>query len=268
MTKLTLAAVLTASVTAVLCPVMTEGAKAQAAANPSPQGSTQSPKADGKKDESVKKHPRKRVVSDLSGFDLLDSGKQPMVVGATRSLTRPTALAPRLARVYDLTPVFFWSSTGDTDKLLFVLEDEARREIFQKEVQGSSFRYPSDAPRLEPGKTYFWSVAILLGALGSVQSDRVGFLVLSPAERKAVEKEVVQVSSVDAFQQALNRARVLTNHRLWYDAVAAYTDLITRFPNRDELYEERGTIYAQIEATHALSDQDFAMADRLTAARP
>ena len=268
MTKLPLVAVLTVSIVAAFWAVATESAEAQAPANPPPQGSTQQPKADAKKDDSVKNAPRKRVVSDLSGFDLLGSGKQPIVVGATRSLTRPTALAPHLARVYELTPLFSWSSTPDSGQVLFVLEDEARRQIFQKEVQGSSFRYPGGAPPLEPGKTYFWSVAISLGSLGSVQSDRVGFLVLSPGERKAIEKDVVQVSSADAYQQALDRARVLTNHRLWYDAIAAYTDLIARFPKQAVLYEERGTIYAQIEATQALSDQDFARADTLTAKQP
>jgi len=268
MTRLHLATALAVTVAASFCAVAAEIAGAQAPTNPPSQGPAQPSKADTKNTDDGKKTPRKRVVSDLSGFDLLGSGKQTMVVGATRSVTRPAALAPHLGRVYAPTPVFFWGNATESDKLLFVLEDEARREVFQKEVRGSSFRYPADAPRLEPGKTYFWSVAISLGALGSVQSDRVGFLVLSPAERKEVEKELVQLSSADAFHQSLDRAQVYTQNRLWYDAVDAYCDLIARFPDHPELYEQRGMIYAQIESTRPLAERDFARADSLTPARP
>jgi len=56
-------------------------------------------------------------------------------------------------------------------------------------------------------------------------------------------------------------------HRVWYDAIASYTDLIARFPARTELYEERGMIYAQLDVTQALADADFAKADELVGAR-
>jgi len=268
MTNLHLATALAITVAASSYAVVADSAGPQTTTNPPSQEPAQPSKADTKKTDNGKKTPRKRVVSDLSGFDLLGSGKQTTVVGATRSATRPAALAPHLGRVYDLTPVFSWSNATESDNLLFLLEDEARREVFQKEVRGSSFRYPADAPPLEPGKTYFWSVAISLGALGSVQSDRVGFLVLSPAERKEVEKQFVQLSSADAYHQALDRAQVLTQYRLWYDAVDAYSDLIVRFPDRAELYEQRGMIYAQLEGTRPLAEEDFARADSLTPTRP
>ncbi len=241
-------------------------AAAQTPANPPSQA--QPPNPVPQKPDDPKAHSRKRVVSDLSGFDLLGSGKQPTVVGATRSVTRPVALAPRLGRIYGLMPVFFWSYDAGAENAAFVLEDDAQKELFRTQAHGRLFRYPAGAPRLEPGKTYFWRVAVPLGMLGTVESDPVGFVVLSPAERAEVEKALAAISSSDPFQQALDHARLLTERRLWYDAIAAYTDLIAGFPDRAVLYEERGTIYAQIEATRSLSDQDFARADTLTPARP
>lgn len=216
------------------------------------------------KNEPEKKAARKRVVTDLSGFDLLGSGKQPMVAGATRALPRPVALGPRLGKLYGSDLLFVWTYEGEGEKYVFVLEDESEKEIFRADVAATEFRYPKDAPPLVPGMTYFWTTQVSLGILGSVQSTPVGILVVSSEQRAEIGKALSQASSSDPYQQSLARARILTKYRLWYDAVAAYGELIVHFPNRAELYEERGTIYAQLEATKALSQQDFAHADALS----
>jgi hypothetical protein len=239
---------------------------ARQGAAPSTQAPAKQPEQQPVKNEPEKKAPRKRVVTDLSGFDLLDSGKQPMVAGATRSLPRPVALAPRLGKLYGAGPLFAWRYEGAAGKFVFVLADELQKEVFQAEVAGTQFRYPKDAPGLLPGKTYFWTVEVSLGALGSVQSTAAGILMASSDQRAEVEKALSQVSSGGSYEQALGRARVFTKYRLWYDAVSAYSDLIARFPSRAELYEERGTIYAQLEATRPLAEQDFARAEAIVRA--
>ncbi len=61
------------------------------------------------------------------------------------------------------------------------------------------------------------------------------------------------------------RARVFTDARLWYDAIDAYNALIERFPDRAELYERRGTIYAQLTCTQSLAEEDLARAERMQA---
>lgn len=216
------------------------------------------------KSDAEKKAPRKRVVTDLSGFDLLGSGKQPMVAGATRALPRPVAQAPRLGKLYGANPLFEWSYEGEAEKFVFVLADESEKEIYRAEVPGTEFRYPKDAPALEPGKTYFWTAQVTLGMLGSVQSTPAGILVVTAEQRAEVEKALAQVSGPDPYQQGLGRAQVLTKYRLWYDAVAAYGDLIARFPNRAELYEQRGMIYAQLESSRPRAEQDFARSDMLS----
>jgi len=68
------------------------------------------------KSQQAEKPPRKRVVTDLSGFDLLEPSKvqkQTTVVGGTRGLPRPVALAPRLGKLFGTTPEFAWSCAGD-----------------------------------------------------------------------------------------------------------------------------------------------------------
>ncbi len=230
--------------------------KAQA---PAKAGAAQAKPAEAKK-------PRARVVTDLSGFDLLESGKtrtQTQVAGATRGMARPAALAPRLGKLYGGQPTFSWTFEGKAKNFLFVLQDDARNELFHAEVTGYEYRYPATAPALEPGKTYFWTVEVTSAMLVSEPSALAGFLLLNAAQRAEVEKDLA--AAADPYQAGLARARAFRNRRLWYDALDAYSGLIARYPDRAELYEERGTIYAQLEATKALAEQDFARADQLTA---
>jgi len=238
----------------------------QSPANPPAQ--PQSPKTGTEKPSADKKPARKRVVANLSGFDLLGASKETMVVGATRDLPRPIALAPRLGKVYDLTPSFSWTYKGGAEKYVFILLTESQKEVIRAEVAGNNYRYPADGPRLEPGKTYFWTVQVALGALGSVEASHVGFIIVSSDQRAEIDKAVAQTSTSGSFEGALGRARTLTSFRLWYDSIAAYTDLIARFPDRAELYEERGTLYAQIDATRSLAERDFARADTLSGGPP
>lgn len=207
---------------------------------------------------------RARVVTDLSGFDLLAPSKlkkQPQVTGATRGFPEPAALAPRLGKAYATRPVFQWSYPGKLRKFAFVLKGDDGQEMFRAEVEGTTFRYPESAPALEAGKTYFWTVEATT-MLGAQPSAPVGFVVVSEDGRKEIAEGLGAIAG-DSYESGLARARFLTDRRLWYDALAAYSELIGKNPDKAELYEQRGTIYAQVAATQGLSDQDFGKADEL-----
>lgn len=227
-----------------------------------------SPKAGAEKAKPAEaKKPRARVVTDLSGFDLLGSSKlkqQTQVAGATRGMASPVALAPRLGKLYGDQPTFSWKFEGKTKNFLFVLQDDAQNEVFRAEVSGSEYRYPASAPALQPGKTYFWTVEVASTMFGGEPSAPAGLLLLNAAQRAELEKDLAAAAAApDSYKSGLARARTFRDRRLWYDAVAAYTDLIGAHPDRAELCEERGTIYAQLDATKTLADQDFARADQL-----
>jgi hypothetical protein len=218
-----------------------------------------------RKDDAPDKPRRKRVVSDLSGFDLLDQGKvkkESMVVGAARGFAPPVPMAPRLGRVYAERPTFEWRDEAKPAGFVFALTDEAQEEIYRAETPRTQWAYPADAPRLEPGRTYFWTVQARSG-LFATASPPAGLMVMAGSQREEIDRALAKVAAGDPFEQGRARARVFTDHRLWYDAVAAYSDLIARFPDRPEPYEERGTIYAQLDATQAMADEDFARAEAL-----
>ncbi|MGH9649528.1 MAG: DUF928 domain-containing protein, partial [Terriglobales bacterium] len=215
---------------------------------------------------------RQRVVTSMAGFDLLASQevrKQTMVPGGTRGEPSPVPLAPRLGKLYGTNPTFTWSFEDRTrQQFLVMVWDDAQNEVWRADMAGFSYRYPREAPPLEPGKTYFWTVELPAGVLGGLPSAPAGLLMLSREQRAEVERKLQAARNPDAFREGLARAQAFTDARLWYDALAAYGDLIERFPGKAQLYEARGAVYAQIEATRSLAERDWARADELADASP
>lgn len=246
---------------AVLCFCSLFAATAPAAPAPSPSTATTKPAATSAK--------RPRVVTVLTGFDLLDKDalkKQTMAAGASRGEgTVPVALAPHLGKVYDTAPEFCWNDAAGGGNYVLTVWDDAQNVVFRTELKGYRFRYPASAPKLVPGKTYFWTVETPPSMSGSQQSTPVGFEVVAGAQRSAVEQKLAAVTGTDPYAADLARARIYTDARLWYDAVGAYTRLMQKYPARAELYDARGTLFAQLPVTQADADQDFAQAEHLRA---
>jgi hypothetical protein len=220
-------------------------------------------------DAGTTKPARKKLVADLSGFELLKPGNaaaSPTVVGGTRGAAAPDALAPRLGKFYGAGALFAWSNPSEAREFTFVITDDQDAEVFRTKVHGTNFVYPSGAPQLLPGKIYSWSVASS-GLLGGDPSDPVEFTVVSTKEREEIEKALATLPKGDEMQAGLARAQVLTDHRLWYDTLGAYSDLIGKWPAKAELYEKRGAIYSQLEITKPLAERNFAESDKLAAAQ-
>jgi hypothetical protein len=188
------------------------------------------------------------------------------MVGATRGLAlAPTALAPKLGKFYGVAALFAWRTKGKANSFVLVFTDDDDVEVFRAEVNGDEYRYSPGAAHLKPGKNYAWMVQVNPPLFGATPSQPAGLVVVSDKERADIENALAQISSSDAYQAALARAKVFTDHRLWYNALGAYADLIARYPDRAELYEQRGMIYAQLEVTKELAEKNFARADELQA---
>lgn len=210
---------------------------------------------------------RPRVVTVLSGFDLLDKDalkKQTMAAGASRGEGAvPVALAPHLGKVYDTAPEFCWNDAGGGGSYVLTVWDDAQHVVLRIDVKGYRFRYPASAAKLEPGKTYFWTVETPPSMSGNQQSTPVGFEVVAGAQRTTVEQKLAAVTGTDPYAADLARARIYTDARLWYDAISAYTHLMQKYPARAELYDARGTLFAQLPVTQGDADADFAQAEHL-----
>jgi hypothetical protein len=217
-----------------------------------------------RKTEEPKKAPKKRLVADLSGFELSDpKQKRPerTVVGATRGFTSPDPLAPQRGKLYGASALFEWHYEGKGRGFLITFLDEEDNEVFRAETTGKQYLLPATPQRFQPGKTYAWQVLITQPLIGANPSEPVEFVAVSDAERAEIEKALAAIPKGDEYSTGLARARVFTRHRVWFDAIGAYTALIAKFPDRAELFEERGAIYAQLDITKPLAEADFARAD-------
>jgi hypothetical protein len=214
------------------------------------------------------KLPVKRVRVDLSGFEL---GKTPppkpstQIGGGTRTMGgETTLLGPAIGRCYSATPVLAWTHTAQVQTFELRLFDQAGTLVHRMTVVGRQVILPPDH-QLEPGGTLQWSVQPGSAVLGGA-SARSTIKRLSAAELAEVSQQLTVASPGAADPQEWS-AQVFTDHRLWYDAIAAWSDLIQRFPNRADLREKRGQVYDQLPPTQPLADEDFAVAEKLRAGR-
>jgi hypothetical protein len=210
-------------------------------------------------------HP-KRVRANLSGFELapkqqLSTDSSIQIGGGTRGgVHGPSLYAPHRAKSYSANPTFYWGQPGAMDEFTWRVYDSSDEVVFEETVHGKSYTYPPSAPALKPGETYSWTVQ-LAGGLMAEPAEPVEFVVQSLEERKPVQSALAAISG-DGLQAQLRRARVFEDARLWYDAVAAYSAAIAKFPDQPEAYERRGEIYDQIPKTHDLAEADFANAEK------
>jgi len=217
-------------------------------------------------EEKLPKIPRKHLVLGMPGFELGDDTRAPRQCRVVAEAVPGTVvlLAPKMTRFYGLSPLFRWSGAPGKDGFEVAVFDENGQEILRRRVRESHYRPQASQPVFEEGKTYSWSVRPIPDTANAVPCE-AAFQVLVGKEHRQVEKELASISSPDRYEFELVRAQILTNHRLWYDAIGAYSALIERFPDRAEPYEKRGSIYAQLDETKPLGDADLARADELKA---
>lgn len=208
--------------------------------------------------------PKKKLLdADLQGFDL-SGGKSPGVnttVGGTRGGNPPvTYLAPKAAKLYGPSALFQWESKIPSQGFILTIVDEDETRIAREQLKDPSYKLSSEISKLQPGETYTWRVQVLPQTVAVEGSD---FTVVTADERQEIEKEIAAIPTGDPYETGFARARVFVAHHLWFDAIGAYTDLIEKFPDRAQLYEDRGAIYSMIEATRKLGETDRAKAAAL-----
>jgi hypothetical protein len=92
--------------------------------------------------------------------------------------------------------------------------------------------------------------------------EPVRIMLVSGAERKSIE-QALESSEGDALPDRLKRVQILVDHRLWYDAIGEYSQLISKHRDDPELYKQRARIYAQLPETQELAKQDLEQAGQL-----
>ena len=198
-----------------------------------------------------------RVRTKLDGFDIEPkSGKaQNQIGGASRGIGGLTLYAPKLGKAYTLTPTFAWSADDESTEYTFRLSvlSTGQSPIYENKVTGGHFTYPADAPALEPGSTYVWQVTPTNDMLGGTASASI--LIVGGADRAAIEAALHGKPGMTPAD-----AKVYVDKRLWYDAVATYSNLIQADPANADYLKGRAALYDQLPQTLALADNDMTKA--------
>jgi hypothetical protein len=213
------------------------------------------------KDEQPAKTKLKREYTDLSGFDLAprNDTHATQIGGGTRSVGGETRLyAPNKGRSLDLHPTVSWTHPAKVQRFTVTVMDSSGATVYQKEVSSRAFRYPDDAPALQPGRSYLWMVEPSSRLMGP-RSEPAEIVVAGEPERSQIRDELSKYG-----QDELSQADVLVKHKLWYDAVAKLSHLIEQRPSQD-LYERRAEIYEQVFNTMSLAADDRSAALQIPA---
>ncbi len=190
-----------------------------------------------------------RVRAKLSGFDLSNkSGKSAnQIGGASRDLGTPHLYAPGSAKAYSLTPTFYWSAPDGAAKVTFRISTINGIEVYETTTAATHLTYPADAPALKPGMTYRWTILPENDMLGGAPAP-VTFMVVDGDERAAIQS---------ALATATDPASVFVQHRIWYDAVVAYNNVLDKDPGNQAALLGRATLYNSVSATESLADADW-----------
>lgn len=209
------------------------------------QGTNDKPAAtQAGKPDSTAPH-RVRVVADLSQFHLdklpADQGHPNTIGAGSRGGpgSKITLCAPALGVSGSTHPSFHWKVAGSPGGNTFSLVNSDGDVLYENDVTGTSFQYPTDAPPLVPGETYSWKVSGsgMEGIPAPVQIE---------IQTKRTTDEVQAKLAGDAASDPLERAQVFMHSGLWYDAVTTLEEGIHTHPDRKDLSEQLHVMYKQI----------------------
>jgi len=221
-----------------------------ASAQPAQQTTTNTP-AQAPAPASTSPKAPTRVRAKMDGFDLSpQAGKSAnQVGGASRDLGTPKLFAPNSGKAYSTHPVFYWGTADTPEKVTFRLRSVNGQVLYETATTADHLSYPSDAPPLAPGATYTWTIVPENDMLGGAPPP-VTVSIVTGAERDAIDS---------ALRTSSDAASVFVQHRIWYDALSAYSDTLTRTPDDQHARAGRATLYDQLPVTQDLANADWAM---------
>jgi len=198
--------------------------------------------------------PPARVRTQLQGFDLSpQTGKSAnQVGGASRDLGTPRLFAPSSGKAFSTTPVFYWGTAQAGDKVTFKLTAMNGETLCQVSSTAGHFKDPDDAPSLQPGASYRWTIIPENDMLGGAPQPAT-FVIVTGPERDAISKEWT------AAGRPSDKSMVFVNHRVWYDALDSYSETLDLMPSDQTARAGRATLYDSLPVTKELAEADWRM---------
>ncbi len=191
----------------------------------------------------------------VQNFLKLKSSEGTSSIGGLRSAEKAsalTALAPVQTKVRDARPTFRWKIEDPSVELRFTLYDESGVH-WQSDVTGAtSVAYPTDAPALEPGVSYSWTLETTDPLVSPpLRTQAAFFEVIAPDDAADLDAEL---SAVDTEKPGpvtyhLMRASLYFDRGLVEDAIRETETAVASDPDNGALNAILGRLYAETGRT-------------------
>jgi len=171
------------------------------------------------------------------------------------SITPLLPMTPKSATNFELYPastiaarpkIFVYIPQTSLKKAKFTLKDNQNpNEAYRTEVNLTgaggvvSFSLPADAPDLQIGKTYTWSVQIDCGSQGD---NSVNPYVKGVVQRVPVPPTLANIQNA----KPIDRPQLYIEADIWYDAINSLAELRTTNPSDTTLVEEWSSLLKSV----------------------
>jgi len=212
----------------------------------------------GQQPASEKPRPLPKPPKGSRGFEQYagrDASTRLIGMGATRDVTTPRKpFAPLLGLAYNPRPFFAWGEAFGEKSYRFVLYEgdvfakPDARVVFETDVSGTEFIYPSDKPALTPGMLYSWRVF--------TTSDKnrdaglpVTFFVLAESDAAEVSAALAKSGLLTPKNEAdrLRQLDVLKTFGIWYDALHIVSEVAEQNPDDLKAQQHYEDLLAALE---------------------
>jgi len=215
------------------------------------------PAVQGEKTEAASepKTAKKENFDVVQNFLKLKNSEGTSAIGGLRSGEKAPVLepiAPSQTRLRSARPTFRWKTEDPSTELVFTLYGKGKK-MWSTEVSGvTELAYPGDAPALEPGVTYSWTLETADPLVSPpLRTTACFFEILAPADVKTLDTDL---SKLDANKPGpvsyhLMRASLFFDRGLVHDAIVETESAVANDPANSSLHTILGHLYAEAGRT-------------------
>ena len=226
-------------------------------------------KQQGKKKQKTEKNTGPKSFAKVNNFMKLKDSEGTSTLAALRSVEKKQELlleSPSQTKIRDSLPLFQWKASGQAGELLLTLYNEDGIQWKHKVKGAGNLSYPDDAPSLQPGTTYSWTIETTDPlTFPPLRSKAAFFEVLSEEEEKelaALLEELDRDKTTSESSYHIVRASLFFDFSLIDEAIAETKEALKTDPGNTtlrsilaRLYTEAGRTEEALEEYNKLLDK-------------
>jgi len=162
-------------------------------------------------------------------------------------------ISPNSTKLRELEPTFLWSISDPSTEFMLTLYNDAGIVWKQKVRNVTQCVYPTDAPPIESGMTYSWTLETTDPLrFPPLRSQAAFFEVLSEDEEKEIQQALGKISKDEMPSESayhLLRASLFFDHSLMEDAITETRKALETAPGNTALHSILARLYAEVGCT-------------------